>query len=91
MGTVPFVTPSVLIKASVHDVDHDFLVFLGHFVVAGQAQSSGKNIRAYINAAALYVRIGPAAAVAFCCDEGRGSVDRLHVHGLPDGSALGAE
>ena len=73
------------------DINHNILLFRGHFVVAGEAQASSEDVRAHVDAGSGDVGVALSAAVAFHRDEGVGAVDRLHVHGLPDGTAFGIE
>ena len=61
----------------------------GHLVVAGQAQSAGKDVGAHVGDAARYISVGAGAAVTLRGHKGVAHVHGLHVHGFPDGAAFG--
>ena len=55
----------------------------GHLVVGREAEATAEKICSHVDALFLDVGIGFAPAVALDGDEGVGTVDRLHMHGLP--------
>ena len=60
----------------------------GHFVVGGEAEAAGEDIRADVLYAVHDVGVRAGAAVAVARDERIHAEERLHVHRLPDGAAL---
>ena len=74
-----------------YHINYYILLFRGHLVVGGEAEATAEYIRADIEAGAGNIGVGATATVALGRDEGMGAVDGLHVHGLPDGAALGVE
>lgn len=74
-----------------YNVDDDVLLLRRHLVVGGQAEPPAEDVGAHVRAGTGDVGVGAAPAVALGGDEGMGAVDRLQMHGLPDGTALGVE
>ena len=74
-----------------YNFDHPVLIFRCHLVVARQAKASSEDIRADVDSGSSDVGVALSSSVAFDCDESVAAVDRLHVHGLPDGTAFGIE
>ena len=65
------------------NLNNHVLVFFCHLVIARQTQPAPENISSHVDAGALYVGIGPAAAVSFNRHERIRPIERLHMHGLP--------
>ena len=78
-------------KAAMDDLDHPVLLRRDHLVVRGEAEAAAEDIRAHVLAGTGDIGVGAAATVALGRDKGVGAVDGLHMHGLPDGTALGIE
>ena len=70
---------------------HSILVLRRHLIVAGQAEPSSEDICADVDAGSSNIGVALSPAVTFHRDKSIGTIDRLHVHGLPDGTALGIE
>lgn len=85
---------SFLVEACADDRDDAVLLLRRHFVVGWEAEAAGEDVGADVEreavgaGAALDVGVAPCAARAVARDEGMRAVDGLHVHGLPDGTAL---
>ena len=73
------------------DFNDSVLLSGGHFVVTGEAEAAAEDVGTDVGAGTGDIGIGLAAAAALGCDEGMGAVNRLQVHRLPDGAALGVE
>ena len=82
----PYLT---LLEAFLDGLDDGVLLFGGHLVVAGQAQPAGKDVGSHVGDAACDVGVGAGTAVTLRGDERVAHVHGLHVHGFPDGAALG--
>lgn len=78
-----------LLEAIPYSLDDGVLLFGGHLVVAGQAEPAGKDVGAHIGDSACDVGVGAGAAVTLRGHEGVAHVHGLHVHGFPNGAALG--
>ena len=72
-------------------LNHSVLLLGRHLVVAGQAKASSEDIRTDVDTGSCNVGVALSPAIAFHRDESIGAIDRLHVHGLPDGTAFGVE
>ena len=70
---------SKLFKAPPDDLDDLLLLFLRHLVVAGQAQTSFKDVRTHVLHAAGNVGVGLCPALAGDGDEAVHPVHGLHV------------
>ena len=71
-----------------NDVNNLILFLTRHLIIRWEAEPPTKDVSADVDAGTGDVGVGAAAAVAFGGDEGVGAVDRLHMHRLPDRSAL---
>ena len=60
-------------------------------MVAGQTQASLENIHSHIQASALDVSVGSGPATAVTDDKRIHPINGLHVHRLPNGTALGID
>lgn len=71
------------------DLDHSVLLFRGHLVVAGEAEASAEDVCSDVDAGAGDIGVALSSAVTLHRDKGVGTIDRLHVHGLPDRASFG--
>lgn len=85
----------MLPKAILHHLDHCILLLRRHLIVTGQAQPPVEKIHSHIqrfavfsHSATLYVCVGLCPAVSLTGDESVHPVNRLHMHGFPDGAAF---
>ena len=78
-------------KASVYYLNHPTLLLNRHLIIARQTQSPSKDIRADVNAGTGDISVAAAPAIPLHRHERIYPVDRLHVHGFPDGAAFGVE
>ena len=60
------------------------LLVRSHLVIGREAEAAAEEIRADIDSGAFDIGVCATPAVAFCGDKGMGTVDGLHMHGLPD-------
>ena len=79
------------VEAPADNFDDLILLLLGHLIVTGKTQAPVENVCANVCSILVNVGVGPAKAVSFFCDEGVGTVDRLKMHRLPDGTPLRTE
>ena len=80
---------SSLAKAPVHDIKHSVLLLRRLFLSLGWEQTTVENIRAHVSTAACDICIGAASSVPLIGHKRVRPVNGLHMHGLPDGAALG--
>ena len=78
----------ILLETAADNADDFRLLANVHFVVGGEAEAAGEDVGPDIFNAARDVGICAGAAVAVARHEGVHAEERLHVHRLPDGTAL---
>ena len=71
-----------------NNLNNPILLFRRHLIIARQAQSSSENIRADIHACTGYIRIALSASVSLYRNKRMIAINRLHVHWLPNRTAL---
>ncbi len=75
-----------------NNIDNYVLLLFCHLIVAWQAKASVKDICTYIDDSGFfYVRVAAGSAGSVSCDERMHTIDRLHMHGLPDRASLCVE
>ena len=80
--------PQSSLKTSPNNFNDLILLFLCHLVIARQTQTSFKDIHTHIRAASVNICIGSGSAAAVTNDKRVHTVDRLHMHRLPDRTAF---
>ena len=74
-----------------NDIYYYFLLFNSHFVVARETETSAEDISADIGTGSSDIGVCSSPAISFGNYKGVISIDRLHVHGLPDRSGFGID